>query len=686
MSTLPLPSKRPGWSAHPERQSTNEALAFEDVRRWLHAVIDRLIPRHRPRLPRKVARALLETQTSLATADSKMFQEAVAKLRAELQSTSCNEVTTGRALGIVGLAMARTVGKTPYDTQYLAAWLILQGHLVELATGEGKTLAAAMAAAVAGLSQVPVHLLTSNDYLVERDRQAFAPFYDALGLRVGFVLASMAREVRLPAYDSDITFVTPKELTFDYLKDHLVQNGNHDPRVLRARALQQHGTSASASSTPGAGDQQTGPVLAGLYMAIIDEADACLLDEAMTPLILAQSDRPVNIKAYSCAFTIAAKLKHGRDYQLLPIQRLARLTQLGRSLVDLRVYEACAQQQGLATALAPPQRAHELVESALAATCLITRGREYAVTTEGIQLIDEVTGRIADGRQWSTSLQQMIELKEGLVVKPMTAVTAQITFQRFFPRYQHLGGMSGSLIEARHELRLLYGLGVTPVPLARASRMQWLGESLFIDAASKWAAVVEATATHHGTGRPVLVGTDSIADSTHLSGLLSQAGIPHQVLNAIQDAHEAAYISQAGRRNAVTVTTNMAGRGTDIRLDLDAKAVGGLHVIACMRNRARRIDRQLIGRTARHGDPGSAQRMVALDDLLLQRQLPGWLRWGAEAITTALRLSQVPTALAHLLLFIGQRRAEWQESNCRKQLRHTERHLNDQYGFTGSTE
>ena len=694
VSGITLPARRLGWSTTPERRHLTEGHALQDARRRLQALLDRAAPRRGARLPRAVARALHDTRQQLAHASAAQFDAALAKLRLQLQQHGCSGATAGRALAVAGVAMQRTLGKTPYDTQYTAAWLILQGRLAEMATGEGKTLSAALAAAVAALGQVPVHLLTANDYLVQRDSQNLAPFYAALGLSVGCVLTSTPREQRAPAYRCDITLVTAKELVFDYLKDHLQQGGEHDPRVLRARALH---------TAPHSAEETVGPLLPGLHMAIVDEADAILLDEAVMPLILALPGRPVDANAYACAFGITTKLQRGRDYRLLPAQRVAQLTDAGRAQVDLGLRASGA----AAAALTPPQRAHELVEAALAARWLFRSGREYTVTGAqeapgrptlsrspsgertpqggpgGIHLIDEVTGRIADGRQWSSALQQMVELKEGVALTPPAMPAAQITFQRFFPRYLHLGGMSGTLTEARHELRLLYGVAVDRVPLARASRRRWLGETLFVNAAAKWAAVVDTVNTTHRSGRPVLVGTDSVADSAHLSGLLQRTGIAHRVLNAVQDADEADCIAQAGRCGAVTVATNLAGRGTDIALDAHAAAAGGLHVIACMRNRARRIDRQLIGRCARHGDPGSAQALLALDDALLQRSLPAWLRGTAAACA---RDGRVPAWCAAPLLAFAQRSAEWQEAQRRKLLRHAERQLGDLYGFAGLTE
>ena len=750
----PGPSHR-SWSAYPERARVTEAHALIDAQRRLHSLITHLLPQPAARLPRRVARDLAATQRALAGLDAEQFNAAVATLRASLHASAnqhgLTAANTGEALAVAGAAMTRSLGKTPYDSQYCAAWLILQGRLAEMATGEGKTLAAALAAAAAALGPVRVHLMTANDYLVQRDSAALAPFYAWLGLSVGCVVQATPRAARVHAYRCEITFVTAKELVFDHLKDHLLTGGERDPRVLRARALQcapQPGdfpsspsvaarsqgdanrmlggadgglsgaTGASSAADSGlsacaggpSGDAVSparaalaphdatsgpaAPLLPGLALAIIDEADAILLDEASLPLILAQPGPPLDAAGYRRAFEIAATLQRERDYRTLRASRAVRLTDAGRERVDHAVRggdsaNSANSANSASGVLTPPQRAHELVQAALAARWLFRRDREYAVTARGVQLIDEVTGRIAEGRQWTDALHQMVELKEGLAPSPPTTTAAQITYQRFFPRYLRLGGMSGTLTEARHELRMLYGVGLARVPLAHANRRRWLGQTVCVDAAAKWATVAATVQAMHRSGRPLLVGTDSVADSAHLSRLLHAGGIAHQVLNALQDADEAACIARAGRHGAVTVATNMAGRGTDIQLDAAAAAAGGLHVIACMRNRARRIDRQLTGRCARHGDPGSAQTVVALDDTLLLRTWPAWLRRAAAAGAVQGRVPALPAPpalLAWLLLAIAQRRCEWQEARHRKQLRRAERQLGELYGFAGLTE
>ncbi|MCC7101061.1 MAG: hypothetical protein IT500_15880, partial [Rubrivivax sp.] len=366
-----------------------------------------------------------------------------------------------------------------------------------------------------------------------------------------------------------------------------------------------------------------------------------------------------------------------RDYLLQPAARLARLTDAGRA----QLAPALAAAAGV---LKPARRAHELVEAALAARWLYRRDRDYAVVDGRLQLIDETTGRIAEGRQWSGPLHAMIELKEGLQPSPPTVTAAQITYQRLFPRCLRLAGSSGSLLEARGELGALYAIAVQRVPLAQPDRRRWLGERVYVDAAARARAIVARVQAMQALGRPVLVGTDSVAASAALSACLQQAGIAHQLLNAVQDADEAGCIARAGQRGAVTVATNMAGRGTDIRLDAAAHAAGGLHVIAAMRNRSRRIDRQLVGRAARHGDPGSAERVLALDDALLQPILPAPLR--RALARSAAADGRVPMLLARPLLALAQHRAEWTDRARRHELQRAERLAAQAWGFAGGTE
>jgi preprotein translocase subunit SecA len=698
-----LPNRDLAFAGYPQRDADAAWPALRDAWRWLRATLRQ---RSQARLPEPVARALGRAQSKLMRLDDGAVLALLPRLRAQVRRAGLKGGSAGYALAVVAETAQRSLGLKPYPTQLLAAWLMLEGQLAEMATGEGKTLAAGLAAGTAALAGVPVHLLTANDYLVQRDREKLAPLYHALGLTSACVLPSMTRAEREAAYRCDVVYLTARELAFDYLRDHLLLSGVRDPRLLRALDISQgqpgtestdfgalsamFETSTRAASldviaTPDApastqfAVQVPTPVLPGLCMALIDEADSILLDEATVPLILAAPADAVQTTSYQCAMEIARSLRRGRDYSVDASQRRAELNDDGRAAVTAAV-AALPGPKGL---LRPTRRAHELVAAALSACHALQRDRDYALQDGKLALIDEVTGRIADGRQWTGPLQAMVEMKEGLAPSPATRVSAQITYQRFFPRYLRLGGMSGTLAEARRELRVLYNGQVSRVPLAQPNRRSWWGEKLFADSASRDEALVARVRRLVARGRPVLVGTDSVAASVRVSACLQSAGIDNQLLNAVQDADEAARIARAGHAGVVTVATNIAGRGTDIELDAAARAAGGLHVIATMRNRSRRIDRQLIGRAARHGDPGSAERLLSLDDALLCERAPKSLRSAARACA---RNGVVPRWLAGPLATFAQRRAEWSERALRQHLRRSDSRSDEMYAFAGGAE
>jgi preprotein translocase subunit SecA len=670
-----LPSRGLAFGEYPQRAEAGDATALWDTLRGLRG---RLAVRGAVQLPAGVAQVLAAARPRWRALDEAGLLRAISAVRGRLRREGLTDLAAGAALALAAEAMRRTLDKAAYDTQILAAWLMLNGHLVEMATGEGKTLAAALAAAVAGLGGSPVHVLTANDYLVRRDRDALEPFYAALGLSSACVVGAMGRDDRAQAWQRDIVYATAREVTFDYLRDHLALGGERDARVLRARAL-----AGECDTEVATGRTATQPLLPGLCVCLVDEADSILLDEAVVPLILAAPTHALDADAYRRVYEISCTLHRERDYTLVHARRAAVLNAAGRERVSAAV-------EGATGVLSPARRAWELVEAALAARLLYRRDREYTVVDEQLLLIDELTGRIANGRQWQGALHPMVEIKEGLEPSAPTATAAQITYQRFFPRYLKLGGMSGTLLETRHELRVLYDAPVLRVPLSQPDRRRWLGERCFVDAAHKWRAVLLSVRAQVEAGRPVLVGTDSVAESAHLSALLGDNGIHHQLLNATQDADEAERIARAGVAGMVTVATNIAGRGTDIRLDPLATSRGGLHVIAAMRNRSRRIDRQLIGRAARHGDPGSAEALVALDDGLLRQA------WPAAVLAAAARCARrggngadagrVPGWLAKPLFSVAQRRTEWRDRAHRRELRRADRHAAELYGFAGGTE
>ncbi len=508
------------------------------------------------------------------------------------------------AFALIKRSCLHELGVRPYDTQLIAARIMLDNRLAEMATGEGKTLAAAICAATAALAGIPVHVITANDYLVARDAESLRPLYAALGLSVGFVTQPLDFQRRQEAYGCDITYCTAKELVFDYLRDRIVRNRDGSDLAIRAAQL----SSGSAASRP--------TLLRGLCMAIVDEADSILIDEARMPLIISEKRSNSGQHEYHRqALQLASQLTVDRDFRLDFNRMSAELTAIGRNTIE-----------DWTRTMGPGWQnrlyREETFCMALAATHIYQRDHHYLVRDGSVGIVDETTGRLAAGRVWSRGLHQLIEAKEGCEPSGEQVTAAQITYQRFFQRYFRLGGMSGTLREARGELHSVYGLRVTTVPLLRPSRRKTLPTQLFPDRASLWRSVVARAVEISRGGRPVLVGTDSVADSEGLSRELMRAGVEHAVLNARHDKHEAEIVSKAGQPGRITVATNMAGRGTDIPLGAGVADRGGLHVINCQHNTSRRIDRQLIGRCARQGDPGSTETLLSLDTPLMSRLLP----------------------------------------------------------------
>lgn len=573
----------------------------------LHRLVQALPAVYGPMQPRRYRKALKQInlrERELDSLDDAALSEQVLLLRQKMAREGLSAGLKIEALAIVKVMCRRVMQVTPFDTQIIASLIMLDGGLAEMATGEGKTLAAAVCVAAAALSGTPVHVMTSNDYLVERDAEKARPLCNALGLSVGAVIQPMSADERRDAYARDITYCTAKELVFDYLRDRAM--GGKPASTIHERV---------ARLTPGA----FRPVLRGLCMAIVDEADSILIDEARVPLILSQSVMDARQAGYYAqARDLARHMRRGQDYTLHPHSMSAALTEAGRQKLEqlARSLDALWRNR---------MHREEAVCQALAAEYLFVRDKHYLVREGQIHIIDEITGRLAPGRVWSRGLHQLIEIKERCKPSGEMVTAAQITFQRFFPRYLRLGGMSGTISEARAELFGVYGLRVYRVPLRQPRRRVELPIRIYRNQAAMLRAVVRRVAMIHPGGRPVLIGTDSVADSETLSRLLRQAGLTHVVLNARQDEQEAEVVSRAGNPGVITVSTNMAGRGTDIPLGPGVEALGGLHLICCQHNPSRRIDRQLIGRCARQGNPGSVETLISFEKPLIVRLFPRWV-------------------------------------------------------------
>ena len=483
------------------------------------------------------------------------------------------------------VAAERVLGLRPHDEQILGAMAMAGGAIAEMQTGEGKTLAAVLAVAAMG-HEGPVHVLTANDYLARRDAEWMGGVYEFLGLSTGFITHDLPPDDRRRAYRCHVTYATANEVGFDFLRDQL---------VLRPADL----------------------VLPEFGTALIDEADSILIDEARIPLVIAGGSVEAEPLARRAA-ALAESLMAGRDFRTDEYGRNVRLTDRGANRVEHALH--CEN-------LYAPENVDTLaaMEAALHARVLLRRDVDYIVRDGAIQLVDEFKGRIAENRRWPAGLQTAIEAREGLPLRSQGRILGSITLQALVRLYPRRCGMTGTAATAANEFREFYGLEVVVIPTHRPMIRADLADVLFEDRRWKEKSVLRVIGEMHALGRPVLVGTASVQESERISSLLE---IPHRVLNARQDAEEAAIVARAGERGHVTISTNMAGRGTDIVLGDGVAELGGLHVIGTNRHESRRIDHQLRGRAGRQGDPGSSQFFVSFDDDLLARY--GIQRWTGD--------------------------------------------------------
>ncbi|MGQ0752036.1 MAG: preprotein translocase subunit SecA [Betaproteobacteria bacterium] len=637
---------------YPERET--QPLSWRGV---LRSLVTRLPLQGRASTRMTADLDLIRTLTrSLACRSSEELLGRVRTLRAHLGREGCTDTLVTESLALASIACARTLQTAPYDTQLIAARLLLEGRLAEMATGEGKTLAVGLAAATAALAGIPVHVVTANDYLVKRDAAALRPLYAALGLSVGDVTPQLDSEARRAAYACDITYCTAKELVFDYLRDRASWPPRQD---LEERAVR--------LGTPGLRPR----LLRGLCMAIIDEADSVLIDEARMPLVLSRAASACDGPALRAAWGLCHALEPERHFVIAVPDHSVRLTEAGRMF--LRVKSGAGGCGWLSQ-----RHCEDVVTLALTAAYLLKSGRDYLVRDDAIHIIDPTTGRTASGRAWARGLHQFVELKESIEPGVQTEPLIQITYQRFFARYLSLCGISGTLAESRSELARVYGKRVVAVPLRCVDRRKRLPSRAFARQPAQLAAVVARVRELNARGQPVLVGMDSVTDSEALSRLLKASGLRHAVLNARQDRDEASIIATAGHHGAITVATNMAGRGTDIILGPASAEAGGLHVICCQQNPARRIDRQLLGRCGRQGDPGSFEVYIALDGPLLAHH------WLARLLRARTRRPELTRAsLGAMALRFAQRARERSDRKQREWLLRRDEETGEWLAFSG---
>ncbi|WP_291838718.1 translocase [Limimaricola sp.] len=566
-----------------------------------------------------------------------------------------------RAAAIVREMTRRKLGLWLHPVQITAGLALLRGRIVEMATGEGKTVTVLVPAVIAASMRFPVHIVTVNDYLSARDHKILRPVLDAFGLTSAAITEDVAPHLRAGAHDTDVVFTTNTSLTFDYLRDRVAHGADRSALAELAQAR--------LGGKFGRAPRNLGR---GLGFAVLDEVDSVLIDEAQTPLIITaeRQDGETRGRAERLMLHFAASLQADLHFRLHGRTRRVELLPAVDPLI--------AGWQTTEPALASETARRDMLGHALSALHFYHRDDQYILTPDGIEIIDEYTGRVMPDRQWQQGLHQMIEAKEEVARSADRETLAQITYQAFFNRFLWFAGMTGTAREIAPELRTSYGRAVLRLPTHRRMRLRFRSIRLYRTSAARWRAVAREAGRIAGQGRPVLIGTRSVAASEYLSDLLKAEGLAHVVLNARQDAQEAEIVAQAGTAGQITVATNMAGRGTDIPVSPAVEARGGLHVILTEFHTSARIDRQLIGRTARQGQRGSAAAFVSLEDPLFVDMAPRLTALLRGAVPFGTRL---PGKCADLLRNVAQSRAERQGQRQRRATTRQAERLRKSYGF-----
>jgi preprotein translocase subunit SecA len=555
----------------------------------------------------------------------------------------------------------RVLGMFPHDTQIRAALEMHNGYMVQLAPGEGKTLAIGLTSALYASAQRPCQVITANDYLAERDAVLMQPLLATAGFTTAAITAETPPELVGQRYQADVVYATGKQLLADFLRDQIILGGEKDPTRRRLWEMQ----------APSAGQR---PVGRGLWTAIIDEADSVLIDEATTPLIISSAqDNPLLIDAVLAGKQIFESMQQDRDYVVKT-----------EPVVDIRFTHAGKQRIDELSYLLPrfwqfPERAQGIVSLSVMARFAYQRDRHYLVDEEGkVVIVDEKSGRVMAGRSWSHGIHQAIEAMEGLELSSPPETSARMTFQTFFNRYHRLCGASGTLQGIHGELLSTYGTLVVPLEPRVPSQLKHEPLRIFANKQDRLQAFVQEIQRSHQQGTPVLVGTRKIVDTEEISRALDALGIEHQVLNAKHHAEEAEIVRHAGRPGSVTVSTNMAGRGTDIMLQDNSHALGGLRVLMFEPHEAPRIEWQLYGRAGRQGAPGSAAGFICLlDELLVKAFGPLYER----TLPTLQPFYQSPT-IGLWLVRAAQWLTQWKASSQRQQLAERERTIAKQLSFS----
>ncbi len=534
---------------------------------------------------------------------STLGDEALKELALDLGFESRKDEKVGplliRGFALVVVAAGRKLQKTHYDVQLAGGRAMCEGHVVEMRTGEGKTLTATLPLFIHALAGRGVLLATANDYLARRDAEEMQPVYNTLGMKVGIIQTEMSRPQRRAAYQCDIVYGTMKEFGFDFLRDH---------------SSKRQGEQNQLWFGGGGVENKISRVHRDPHFLLIDEADSILIDEARTPMIISSAAdddaHQQQLNLYKWCAQAAPEFLEDLEYWYDKERRKVDLTPEGTAKV-----RALHKPESMGGVGLPEM--YDFVERAIQVHRDYECDREYVVRDGEIVIVDEATGRLSEGRRWSRGIHQAIEAKEDVNVSVETETQAKITVQSFVSRFPLIAGMTGTAASATKEFRKIYNTPVTVIPPNRKSQREELPVVFKRTESEKWAAVLKEIVEIHATGRPVLVGTRSIGKSELLSRLLNKQGILHSVLNARQVEREAEIVGAAGQQGRVTVATNMAGRGTDIKIDAEVAALGGLCVIGTEMHESARIDQQLLGRCGRQGDPGSFHQFVSAEDKLL---------------------------------------------------------------------
>lgn len=577
-------------------------------------------------------------------------------------------------LALVCEVARRSIGLTPYRVQMVASLALCEGYLTEIDTGEGKTLTLAMAASLAAMGGGHCHVVTANDYLAARDAETMLPIYRRLQVSVGVVTGEKEPRERQEAYQCHIVYTTAKEVAADYLRDRLYLG--ESARTGRRYSLQRMRNRRQSFD---------GMLQRGLFRAFIDEADNGLIDEAITPLIISQKQDVADLaEACKGAWAIAESLVAGVDYEVWRTEQ--RIELVGRGL-DAAFERGDFPESPL---WACPSRRRQLVRLGLEAKEFFNLGKHYIIDesfsgtdTSPIVIVDESTGRPMPNRSWKLGLHQMVEAKEGLPLSRPTQTIAQVSFQSFFRKYGHLAGATGTAREIAGEVWKTYSLATMRIPRNKPKQVTHMGASFFATEMEKEEAILTEIQERWSRRQPVLVGTRTVTSSERLARRLESMGIGCKVLNATRLAAEADVVAQAGQKGCVTIATNMAGRGTDIKLGEGVEALGGLHVISAEAHNNRRIERQLFGRAARQGAKGSVSAYYSFEDEFWKRNLPELIIRSLSKLVRVRRLRPLSGPLNVLTLNLAQRRAEAFARRMRKQVAQNEEELKASLGFSG---